>query len=59
MRSEKPVSPGRVLTCLTVVRTPFPLGTIVDGETLWTIEIPRTTKQLQQQARLVYDLLFC
>jgi hypothetical protein len=52
-----PFNPERVLTCLTVVRTPSPPGTIVDGGALWTAETPRTTEQLQQQARLVRDLL--
>jgi hypothetical protein len=52
-----PFSPERVLTSLTVVRTPSPPGTTVDGGALWTAETPRTTEQLQQQARLVRDLL--
>jgi hypothetical protein len=52
-----PFNPERVLTCLTVVRTPSPPGTAVDGGALWTAETPRTTEQLQQQARLVRDLL--
>jgi hypothetical protein len=47
----------RVLTSLTVVRTPSPLGTSVDGGALWTAETPRITEQLQQQAWLVRDLL--
>jgi hypothetical protein len=30
---------------------------MVDGEAPWTAETPHTTEQLQQQARLVRDLL--
>jgi hypothetical protein len=52
-----PYSPERVLSSLTVVRTPSPPGTTVDGSASWTAETPRTTDQLQQQARLVRDLL--
>jgi hypothetical protein len=52
-----PFSPERVLTSLTVVRTPSPPGTTIDGGVPWTAETPRTTYQLQQQARLVRDLL--
>jgi hypothetical protein len=52
-----PFNPERVLLNLTVVRTPSPPGTSVDGGALWTAETPRTTEQLQQQARLVRDLL--
>jgi hypothetical protein len=52
-----PFSPERVLTSLTVVRTPSPPETSVDGGALWTAKTPRTTEQLQQQAQLVRDLL--
>jgi hypothetical protein len=52
-----PFNPERVLSNLTVVRTPSPPGTSVDGGALRTAETPRTTEQLQQQARLVRDLL--
>jgi hypothetical protein len=52
-----PSSPERVLTSLTVVRTPSPPGTIVNTGAPWTAETPRTTEQLQQQARLIRDLL--
>jgi hypothetical protein len=52
-----PFSPERVLTCLTVVRTPSPPVTSVGESGPWTAETPRTTDQLQHQARLVRDLL--
>jgi hypothetical protein len=41
-----PFSPERVLTCLTVVRTPSPPGTAADGSGPWTAETPRTVNQL-------------
>jgi hypothetical protein len=49
--------PERVLSCLTVVRTPSPPTTATASAEPWTAETPRTTDQLQQQARLVKDLL--
>jgi hypothetical protein len=52
-----PYCPERVLSCLTVVRTPSPPGTTAAVGESWTAETPRTTEQLQQQARLVKDLL--
>jgi hypothetical protein len=52
-----PFSPERVLESLTVVRTPSPPGTTADGSEAWTAETPRTTEQLEQQARLMRDLL--
>jgi hypothetical protein len=52
-----PYSPERVLTCLTVVRTPSPPGTAAGSGAVWTAETPRTTNQLQQQAQLVRDPL--
>ena len=52
-----PFSPERVLTGLTVVRTPSPPVTVAEALGPWTAETPRTTAQLQQQARLVRDLL--
>jgi hypothetical protein len=52
-----PFSPERVLTSLTVVRTPSPPETRADRSGPWIAETPRTTEQLQQQARLVRDLL--
>jgi hypothetical protein len=51
-----PFNPERVLTCLTVVRTPSPPRTAVD-QAVWTAETPRTVDQLQKQARLIQDLL--
>jgi hypothetical protein len=47
----------RVLSNLTVVRTPSPPGTAGSGGAAWTAETPRTTSQLEQQARLVQGLL--
>lgn len=52
-----PYSPERVLTCLTVVRTPSPPGTAAGEAAAWTAETPRTTTQLKQQAQLVQTLL--
>jgi hypothetical protein len=49
-------SPERVPTSLTVVRTPSP-ETRVERGAPWIAETPRTIEQLQQQARLVRDLL--
>lgn len=52
-----PYDPQRVLTSLTVIRTPSPQGTAADSNAVWTAETPRTISQLEQQARLVRDLL--
>jgi hypothetical protein len=52
-----PYSPERVLSSLTVVRTPSPLRTAAGSEPMWTAETPHTMTQLEQQARLVRDLL--
>ena len=52
-----PFSPERVLTSLTIVRTPSPPQTDADGGATWTAETPHTTDQLQHQARLVRDML--
>ena len=52
-----PNDPERVLTCLTVVRTPSPPQTAAGESALWTAETPHTTEQLQYQARLIRDLL--
>ncbi|KAK1912588.1 hypothetical protein P3342_004524 [Pyrenophora teres f. teres] len=51
-----PHYPERVLSSLTVVRTPSPPGTTADT-IAWTAETPRTVDQLQQQARHVQNLL--
>ena len=47
----------RVLSSLTVVRTPSPLGTTADNNVAWTAETPRTIAQLEKQAQHVKDLL--
>jgi hypothetical protein len=52
-----PYCPDRVLSNLTIVRTPSPPGTAADTGEAWTAETPRTVDQLQHQARLVQDLL--
>jgi hypothetical protein len=52
-----PPCPDRVLSSLTVVRTPSPPATTADNNVAWTAETPRTVAQLQQQARHVQDLL--
>lgn len=52
-----PFCPDRVLSSLTVVRTPSPPATAAAAEAAWTAETPRTIDQLEKQARLVKDLL--
>jgi hypothetical protein len=52
-----PYCPDRVLSSLTVVRTPSPPATTVDNNVAWTAESPRTVAQLEQQAQHVRDLL--
>jgi hypothetical protein len=52
-----PYCPARVLSSLTVVRTPSPPGTTAASGEPWTAETPCTTDQLQQQAQLVKNLL--
>ncbi|KAJ8104468.1 hypothetical protein OPT61_g10741 [Boeremia exigua] len=52
-----PSCPDRVLSNLTVVRTPSPPGTASGIPASWTAETPRTTCQLEHQARLVQGLL--
>ena len=48
----------RVLSSLTVVRTPSPPGTTADNNVAWTAETPRTIAQLKKQAQHVKDLLY-
>ena len=52
-----PYYPDRVLSSLTVVRTPSPPATTVDNNVAWTAETPRTVDQLKHQTRHVQDLL--
>ena len=52
-----PYDPQRVLSSLTVTKTPSPPGTPNGAAPLWTSETPHTTAQLEQQARLIQDLL--
>ena len=52
-----PHCPERVLSCLTVIRTPSPPGAVAGTEATWTAETPHTTIQLEQQARHVKELL--
>ncbi|KAL5395881.1 hypothetical protein PMIN03_013087 [Paraphaeosphaeria minitans] len=52
-----PPCPERVLSCLTVVRTPSPPGTTAGTKAAWTAETPHTTTQIEQQARHVRELL--
>jgi hypothetical protein len=52
-----PASAERVLSSLTVVRTPSPLGTAADAEAAWTSETPHTIAQLERQARFIQDRL--
>jgi hypothetical protein len=49
-----PYCPDRVLSNLTVVRTPSPQQTLIEQ---WTTETPHTTTQLEKQARHVRELL--
>ena len=53
-----PPCPERVLSSLTVVRTPSPPGTTADNNVAWTAETPRTIAQLKKQAQHVKDLLY-
>jgi hypothetical protein len=48
-----PAYPERVLSSLTIVRTPSPPSI----EAAWSAETPHTTQQLEKQARLVRDRL--
>jgi hypothetical protein len=50
-------SPERVLESLTIVRTPSLPGITADGSEAWTAKTLRTIEQLEQQARLMRDLL--
>jgi hypothetical protein len=52
-----PYCPDRVLSSLTVVRTPSPPAQEADSEGSWAAETPHTVVQLQQQARLIRDRL--
>jgi DDE superfamily endonuclease len=52
-----PYAPERVLSSLTVTKPPTPPGT-ADGEIMqWTSETPHNLVELEQQARLVRELL--
>ena len=50
-----PYDPQRVLSSLPVPKTPSPPGTANGPQ--WTSETPHTTAQLEQQARLIRNLL--
>jgi hypothetical protein len=52
-----PAYPERVLSSLTVVRTPSPPGTAANAEVAWTAETPHTIAQLEQQARFIEERL--
>lgn len=52
-----PPCPERVLSSLTVVRTPSPPGAEAGAEAAWTAETPHTTTQLEKQAHLLHDRL--
>lgn len=52
-----PHCPDRVLSSLTVVRTPSPPAQEAHSETRWSAETPHTVAQLQQQAQLIHDRL--
>jgi hypothetical protein len=52
-----PYDPQRVLSSLPVTKTPSPPGTPNGSTPPWTSETPRTVAQLEQQAKLIRDLL--
>jgi DDE superfamily endonuclease len=52
-----PYDPQRVLSLLPICQTPSPPSTANDSAPHWTSETPRTVAQLEQQARLIKDLL--
>jgi hypothetical protein len=52
-----PACPERVLSSLTVVRTPSPPGTAADAESTWTSETPHTVTQLEHQVRIIQERL--
>ena len=52
-----PPCPERVLSSLTVVRTPSPPGAEAGAEAAWAAETPHTVTQLEQQAHLIQDRL--
>ena len=52
-----PPCPDRVLSSLTVVRTPSPQATTADNNVAWTAETPRTVAQLQQQVHYLQERL--
>lgn len=52
-----PHSPERILESLTVVRTPSPSEGVETETASWIAETPHTVAQLEQQARLIQDLL--
>ncbi|EKG09025.1 hypothetical protein MPH_14000, partial [Macrophomina phaseolina MS6] len=52
-----PYDPQRVLSSLTVTKTPSPPHTPNGEAPPWTSETPHTIAQLEQQARLVRDLI--
>ena len=52
-----PLCPDRVLSSLTVVRTPSPLQTTLDDNAVTQAETPHTVAQLQQQVRYLQERL--
>lgn len=52
-----PYDPQRVLSSLTVTKTPSPPHTPNGEAHPWTLETPHSIAQLEQQARLVRDLI--
>lgn len=52
-----PYDPQRVLSSLTVTKTPSPPGTANGQAPQWTSETPHTLAQLEQQTRLVRELI--
>jgi hypothetical protein len=52
-----PYNPERVLSSLTVTKTPSPPGTAVGPSPPWAAETPHNLAELEKQAKLVQDLL--
>ena len=52
-----PYDPDRVLSSLPVIRTPSPPLGLASSAPAWTSETPHNTAQLEQQAKLIHELL--
>jgi DDE superfamily endonuclease len=52
-----PYDPQRVLSTLTVIKTPSPPGTAEGPSPLWVAETPHNLTELEKQAKIVRELL--